>query len=107
MIFLLTLYLLIYLVISYLSIYQYNVQITRILRMILGVGLLLFIFSILFNVTSTSWWAILLVLALVINIEITAFKHRIKDEKGVLILNLFTIMLTLLIIGVSFYIYGI
>jgi hypothetical protein len=106
MILLLTLYLLIYLLVSYVSIYQYNVRMTRILRMILGISLLLFAFSILLGVTPTSWWAILLVLALVMNIEITSFKYKLHDDKGLLILNLFTLMLSVLIIVVSLFIYG-
>lgn len=106
MILLLTLYLLIYLLVSYVSIYQYNVRMTRILRMILGISLLLFAFSILLRVTPTSWWAILLVLALVMNIEITSFKYKLHDDKGLLILNLFTLMLSVLIIVVSLFIYG-
>ncbi|UTH13998.1 membrane stabilizing protein MspA [Macrococcus equipercicus] len=107
MIFLLTLYLLIYLLVSYLSIYQYSIRLTRILRIILSIGLLLFSFSLLVGITATSWWVFLLVLALVINIEITAFKHRINDQKGVLILHIFTLMLTVLIIGVSFFNYSV
>ncbi|KAA1039668.1 hypothetical protein ERX35_006225 [Macrococcus equipercicus] len=107
MIFLLTLYLLIYLLVSYLSIYQYSIPLTRILRIILSIGLLLFSFSLLVGITATSWWVFLLVLALVINIEITAFKHRINDQKGVLILHIFTLMLTVLIIGVSFFNYSV
>ncbi len=106
MILLLTLYLLIYLLVSYVSIYQYNIRMTRILRMILGISLLLFAFSILLRVTPTSWWAILLVLALVMNIEITSFKYKLHDDKGLLILNLFTLMLSVLIIVVSLFIYG-
>lgn len=106
MILLLTLYLLIYLLVSYVSIYQYNIRMTRILRMVLGISLLLFAFSILLRVTPTSWWAILLVLALVINIEITSFKYKLHDDKGLLILNLFTLMLSVLIIVVSLFIYG-
>lgn len=106
MILLLTLYLLIYLLVSYVSIYQYNIRMTRILRMILGISMLLFAFSILLRVTPTSWWAILLVLALVMNIEITSFKYKLHDDKGLLILNLFTLMLSVLIIVVSLFIYG-
>lgn len=103
---LLTLYLLIYLVVSYMTIYRFNLSITRILRMVFGIAILFFASSILMGVTPNSWWVLTLVLALVINIEITAFKFKRHDIKGLQILNTFTVMLTLLIIILTFYIYG-
>ncbi|TDL98470.1 hypothetical protein ERX27_03280 [Macrococcus brunensis] len=101
MILLLTLFIVIYLLIAFLSIYFYNTKLTDIARMIFGAALIVFAASMLIG-HSGSLWVILLVAALVINIEITAFKFKISDLKALQILHIFTAMLAVMIIITSF-----
>lgn len=101
MILLLTLFIVIYLLIAFLSIYFYNIQLTNIARMIFGAALIVFAAGMLIG-QSGSLWVILLVAALVINIEITAFKFKLNDLKALQILHIFTAMLAAMVIVTAF-----
>ncbi|TDM14136.1 hypothetical protein [Macrococcus bovicus] len=101
MILLLTLFIVIYLLIAFLSIYFYNIQLTHIGRMIFGAALIVFAAGMLIG-QSGSLWVILLVAALVINIEITAFKFKLNDLKALQILHIFTAMLAVMVIVTAF-----
>jgi len=101
MILLLTLFIVIYLLIAFLSIYFCNTKLTDVARMTFGAALIVFAASMLMG-HNGSLWVILLVAALVINIEITAFKFKINDLKALQILHIFTAMLSVMIIITSF-----
>lgn len=96
------LYLALYLIVSYLSIYRFNMKITQILRIIFGIGIFLFLTSAFMFLGFKGYLIISLVFFLIANVEITAFKHSRNDQKALLILNMFTVAITLLIIISSF-----
>ncbi|GGI40987.1 membrane stabilizing protein MspA [Mammaliicoccus stepanovicii] len=93
LILILLLFTLIYLVISYLSIYQLHTTLTQVLRFIMGLMLIVFLGSIIFGFATNIWWLVAVLVCLVINIEITAFKYRIHDKKGVTLLNYMTLFI--------------
>lgn len=101
MILLLALFIVTYLLVSYLSIYLYNSKLTMVARVIFGLALILFAAAWLFGATH-SLWVILLVICLVMNIEITAFKFKLNDIKGLQILHIFTVATAALIIVTAF-----
>ncbi|GGB08095.1 hypothetical protein ERX37_06520 [Macrococcus hajekii] len=101
MILLLTLLIVTYLLIAYLSLYFFNTKLTQIARIIFGIALIIFSFTWLYGL-SGSLWVILIVICLVINIEITAFKFKINDSKALQILHIFTIAMAALIIITAF-----
>lgn len=99
MLILITLYLLIYLLISYVSIYIYPIRLLAVMRMIMGVAVTLFIFSLLFSYHGTmKYWIPLLVLCLFMNTEIAAYKERFNDHKAKIILSIFSVLFVLMII---------
>lgn len=99
------LYISIYLVMSYTTIYRFTFPITMYLRIVFAFVLMLFAGTILIGVTTTSWWIVVLVLALIINIEILAFKHKIHDNKAVKILNIFTALLSLMVVVTTAFVF--
>ncbi|TDM02338.1 membrane stabilizing protein MspA [Macrococcus carouselicus] len=101
MILLLTLFIVTYLLVSYLSIYQLNMRPTQAARLIFGMALIIFASTWLSGLPG-SLWVILLVICLVINIEITAFKAKIHDMKGQQILHIFTVAMAAMIIATAF-----
>ncbi|WP_145361901.1 membrane stabilizing protein MspA, partial [Staphylococcus epidermidis] len=65
---------LLYLIVSYISIFKMNSIFTRILRIIMGI-LLLFVVAITTKqFPSENWWVFIVLLLLVGNVEVTAFK---------------------------------
>ncbi|WP_414047539.1 membrane stabilizing protein MspA [Macrococcus equi] len=102
MILLTALFILMYLIISYTSIYHVQLRILNILRIVLGLGLCFFIYTAVMHVPGNmKYWITLLALCLLMNIEISAYKNKFKDAKAKLILDMFSIILALMIIVIS------
>lgn len=99
MLLLITLYIMIYLLISYVSVYIYPRSLLAVMRMIMGIALTLFIFSLLFSYHGTmKYWIPILVLCLFMNNEIAAYKQRFDDHKAKVILSIFSILFAVMII---------
>ncbi|MDU0267407.1 membrane stabilizing protein MspA [Mammaliicoccus sciuri] len=96
LILILLLFTIIYLIISYLSIYQLHTMLTQALRFIMGLMLIVFLGSIVFSFTMQTWWILAVLVCLVINVEITAFKYRIKDQKAIQLLNYMSIFILII-----------
>ncbi|EHJ09013.1 membrane stabilizing protein MspA [Staphylococcus simiae] len=82
-----------YLVVSYISIFKMDNIFTRILRIIMGVLLLFVLALTTMHFPKENWWVFIVLLLLVGNVEITSFKMIKKDLKGVNILNLMSIFI--------------
>ncbi|MGK9044526.1 membrane stabilizing protein MspA [Mammaliicoccus vitulinus] len=102
LILILLLFTLIYLIISYLSIFQLHTMLTQALRFIMGLMLIVFLGSIVIGFATQIWWLLAVLVCLVINIEITAFKYRIKDKKAVKLLNYMTIFILVIYVILLF-----
>ncbi|GGI01095.1 MULTISPECIES: membrane stabilizing protein MspA [Mammaliicoccus] len=102
LILILLLFTLIYLIISYLSIFQLHTMLTQALRFIMGLMLIVFLGSIVIGFATQIWWILAVLVCLVINIEITAFKYRIKDKKAVKLLNYMTIFILVIYVILLF-----
>lgn len=96
LILILLLFTIIYLIISYLSIYQLHTMLTQALRFIMGLMLIVFLGSIVFSFAMQAWWILAVLVCLVINVEITAFKYRIKDQKAIQLLNYMSIFILII-----------
>ncbi|MCJ0955444.1 MULTISPECIES: membrane stabilizing protein MspA [Mammaliicoccus] len=96
LILILLLFTIIYLIISYLSIYQLHTMLTQALRFIMGLMLIVFLGSIVFSFAMQTWWILAVLVCLVINVEITAFKYRIKDQKAIQLLNYMSIFILII-----------
>lgn len=105
LILILLLFTLIYLIISYLSIYQLHSMLTQALRFIMGLMLIVFLGSIVFSFPMQSWWILAVLVCLIINIEITAFKYRIKDQKANQLLNYMSIFILIIFIILLFIVF--
>ena len=82
-----------YLIVSFISIFKMEVIFTRILRIIMGV-LLLFVLALTpMSFPKENWWVFIVLLLLVGNVEVTGFKMLKKDLKGVNILNLMSLFI--------------
>lgn len=84
---------LLYLVVSFISIFKMEVIFTRILRIIMGVLLLFVVALTTMSFPKENWWVFIVLLLLVGNIEVTGFKMLKKDLKGVNILNLMSLFI--------------
>lgn len=93
---------LLYLIVSYLSIFKMNLRLSSILRIILAILLIIVIASSLAYHTFSTWWLFIVLLLLIGNVEITAFKHSKNDEKGVHILNMMTVLIFVIYIILTF-----
>ncbi|NWK83289.1 hypothetical protein HYE69_00495 [Staphylococcus sp. GSSP0090] len=82
-----------YLIVSYISIFRMDTIITRILRIIMALLLLFVVAITTLSFPAINWWVFVILLLLVGNVEITAFKHSKKDQKAVQILNIISIIL--------------
>ena len=77
-----------YLIVSYISIFKMHSIITRILRIIMGV-LLLFVLAVTtLQFPAENWWVFIVLALLVGNVEVT-FKELKHDTKAVSILNIY------------------
>ncbi|RIL72663.1 hypothetical protein BUY49_02635 [Staphylococcus devriesei] len=91
-----------YLFVSYISIFKMNSIFTRILRIIMGVLLLFVVAITTLQFPAENWWVFIVLLLLVGNVEVTAFKSLKNDYKGVSILNILSIILFIIYIILTF-----
>ncbi|MCE4956444.1 membrane stabilizing protein MspA [Macrococcoides caseolyticum] len=99
MIILISLFIVMYLIISYTSIYQFNMNILNCLRVMLGLLVVFFIYTAVMHVPGNiKYWITLLALCLWMNVEITAFKNKFNDKKAKMILDIFSIIIALMLI---------
>ncbi|HFD6529750.1 TPA: membrane stabilizing protein MspA [Staphylococcus aureus] len=82
-----------YLIVSFISIFKMEVVFTRILRIIMGVLLLFVLALTTMSFPKGNWWVFIVLLLLVGNVEVTGFKMLKKDLKGVNILNLMSLFI--------------
>ncbi|HDK3842098.1 TPA: membrane stabilizing protein MspA [Staphylococcus aureus] len=82
-----------YLIVSFISIFKMEVIFTRILRIIMGVLLLFVLALTTMSFPKENWWGFIVLLLLVGNVEVTGFKMLKKDLKGVNILNLMSLFI--------------
>ncbi|MBS3305521.1 membrane stabilizing protein MspA [Staphylococcus aureus] len=82
-----------YLIVSFISIFKMEVVFTRILRIIMGVLLLFVLALTTMSFPKENWWVFIVLLLLVGNVEVTGFKMLKKDLKGVSILNLMSLFI--------------
>ncbi|HDF6762523.1 TPA: membrane stabilizing protein MspA [Staphylococcus aureus] len=82
-----------YLIVSFISIFKMEVVFTRILRIIMGVLLLFVLALTTMSFPKENWWVFIVLLLLVGNVEVTGFKMLKKDLKGVNILNLMSLLI--------------
>ncbi|CAC6427678.1 membrane stabilizing protein MspA [Staphylococcus aureus] len=82
-----------YLIVSFISIFKMEVVFTRILRIIMGVLLLFVLALTTMSFPKENWWVFIVLLLLVGNVEVTRFKMLKKDLKGVNILNLMSLFI--------------
>ena len=81
-----------YLIVSYISIFKMKSMFVHILRIIMGILLLFVVAITTIQFPSENWW-VFVVLLLVGNVEVTAFKALKNDYKGVSILNIISIII--------------
>ncbi len=96
---------LLYLIVSYISIFKMNSIFTRILRIIMGILLLFVVAITTMQFPSENWWVFIVLLLLVGNLEVTAFKTLKNDDKGVNILNILSIGLFVIYIILTLILY--
>ncbi|HDE7194398.1 TPA: membrane stabilizing protein MspA [Staphylococcus aureus] len=82
-----------YLIVSFISIFKMEVVFTRILRIIMGVLLLFVLALTTMSFPKENWWVFIVLLLLVGNVEVTGFKMLKKDLKSVNILNLMSLFI--------------
>ncbi|HDC8445465.1 TPA: membrane stabilizing protein MspA [Staphylococcus aureus] len=82
-----------YLIVSFISIFKMEVVFTRIFRIIMGVLLLFVLALTTMSFPKENWWVFIVLLLLVGNVEVTGFKMLKKDLKGVNILNLMSLFI--------------
>lgn len=96
---------LLYLIVSYISIFKMNSIFTRILRIIMAVLLLFVVAITTMQFPNENWWVFIVLLLLVGNVEVTAFKSLKNDVKGVNILNILSIVLFVIYIILTLILY--
>lgn len=94
-----------YLIVSYISIYKMNTIFTRILRIIMALLLLFVVAVTTLSFPLSNWWVFVVLLLLVGNVEVTAFKYGKQDIKGVKILNILTAILLVIYIILTLVLY--
>lgn len=93
-----------YLIVSYISIFKMHSVITRILRIVMGILLLFVVALTTLQFPKENWWVFVVLLLLVGNVEVTGFKE-LKDDKGVSILNILSLLLFVIFIILIFILY--
>ena len=78
---------------------------TRILRIIMAVLLLFVVAITTMQFPNENWWVFIVLLLLVGNVEVTAFKSLKNDVKGVNILNILSIGLFVIYIILTLILY--
>lgn len=77
----------------------------HILRIIMGILLLFVVAITTLQFPSENWWVFVVLLLLVGNVEVTAFKVLKNDHKGVSILNIISIIIFVIYIILTFTMY--
>lgn len=70
-----------YLIVSFISIFKMEVVFTRILRIIMGVLLLFVLALTTMSFPKENWWVFIVLLLLVGNVEVTGFKMLKKMQR--------------------------
>ncbi|MCG7338279.1 membrane stabilizing protein MspA [Staphylococcus sp. ACRSN] len=94
-----------YLIVSYISIFKMDTIITRILRIIMALLLLFVVAITTLSFPAVNWWVFIILLLIVGNVEITAFKHIKQDKKAVQILNMISVGLLIIYIILTLVLY--
>ncbi|ERS94248.1 membrane stabilizing protein MspA [Staphylococcus simulans] len=94
-----------YLFVSYISIYKMNTIYSSVLRMVMGGLLILIVAMINLTVPPVAWWEFAVIVMLVGNVEITAFKYSKGDQKGVFLLNVMTLLIFVVSTILTFVLY--
>ncbi|AMY06502.1 hypothetical protein CD149_03500 [Staphylococcus condimenti] len=94
-----------YLFVSYISIFKMNTIYASILRMIMGVLLILVVAMSNLSAPLVAWWEFAVIVMLVGNVEITAFKYSKGDKKGVSILNMMTLFIFVISVILTLVVY--
>ncbi|RIP37476.1 hypothetical protein BUZ14_02675 [Staphylococcus gallinarum] len=94
-----------YLIVSYISIFKMDTIITRILRIIMALLLLFVVAITTLSFPAVNWWVFILLLLIVGNVEITAFKHLKQDKKAIQILNMISIGLIIIYVILTLVLY--
>ena len=90
-----------YLIVSYISIFKMHSVITRILRIVMGILLLFVVALTTLQFPKENWWVFVVLLLLVGNVEVTGF----KELKDVSILNILSLLLFVIFIILIFILY--
>ncbi|GAA6826343.1 hypothetical protein ISO99_11105 [Staphylococcus sp. 18_1_E_LY] len=96
---------LLYLIVSYISIYKMNTIFTKILRIIMAILLIFVVALTTLSFAAVNWWVFVILLLIVGNVEITAFKFSKQDPKAVNILNIITAILIVIYIILTLILY--
>ncbi|BGE81781.1 membrane stabilizing protein MspA [Staphylococcus petrasii] len=94
-----------YLIVSYITIFKMHSVFTRILRIIMGILLLFVVAITTLKFPTENWWVFVVLVLLVGNVEVTAFKALKNDHKGVSILNILSLILFVIYIILTFVMY--
>ena len=94
-----------YLIVSYISIFKMDTIITRILRIIMALLLLFVVAITTLSFPAVNWWVFILLLLIVGNVEITAFKHLKQDKKAIQILNIISLGLIIIYVILTLVLY--
>ncbi|MTV21898.1 membrane stabilizing protein MspA [Staphylococcus delphini] len=89
---------LMYLVVAYISIFKMRIMMPKLLRVIMGLLLIIVVATSLVYYPAETWWVFVVLILLIGNVEITAFKHLKNDEKGVRILNMMSLFILVIYI---------
>ncbi|HHU6750168.1 TPA: membrane stabilizing protein MspA [Staphylococcus pseudintermedius] len=89
---------LMYLVVAYISIFKMRIMMPKLLRVIMGLLLIIVVATSLVYYPAETWWVFAVLILLIGNVEITAFKHSKNDEKGVRILNMMSLFILVIYI---------
>jgi len=82
-----------------------NTIYASILRMIMGVLLILVVAMSNLSAPLVAWWEFAVIVMLVGNVEITAFKYSKGDKKGVSILNMMTLFIFVISVILTLVVY--
>ncbi|AYX90477.1 membrane stabilizing protein MspA [Staphylococcus cohnii] len=94
-----------YLIVSYISIFKMNTIITRILRIIMSLLLLFVVAITTLSFPAINWWVFIVLLLIIGNVEITAFKNSKNDQKAVQILNIMSVILFVIYVILTLVLY--
>ena len=82
-----------------------NTIFTKILRIIMAILLIFVVALTTLSFAAVNWWVFVILLLIVGNVEITAFKFSKQDSKAVKILNIITVILIVIYIILTLILY--